>query len=627
MKKIIIAFIVLLIAVSAFGQNVDNIPAPKEIKLAITKGTRTNNGNPGENYFANKVDYDIKAEFNPETSKLKGKETIYYTNNSNDSLQSIIINLYQNILKKGNGRDWDIEADLIDLHDGVEISSVKYNGEVIGIASDRVNYNRSVIQIGLSPKLPPKSKGTLEIEWSFIFPETMKVRYGKFGEGNYLVAYWYPKVAVYDDIYGWDIYAYTGNQEFYNDFGDYNVEITVPGNYNVWSSGVLQNVEEIYSQKYIDRMNQAKKSDEVVDIITGEDRIENKILKKADKHVWKFKAENMPDFTFALTNNYLWNAISVESGEKRVLINNIYNSESNESEAYAMLSKKSIHYFTNEIPAIPYPYNQVTVFESTGMEFPGLVGSVVSPHPQYKIWDINTVAHEIAHAYYPFQAGFNEQKYAWMDEGLVSFFPLLLVQKETDVPLINYTIMAYNQLAGTIRDVPLMVPSMNLSEWDTYTFHAYYHSAVAFNELYKYLGKDKFVQGLQLLTANWKGKHPSPYDLFNTFNEVAAEDLSWFWDPWFFGYGYADLGIAETSVNGDKMNIRIQNEGGVPVRTDLKVIYTDDTEEIFEFPASVWKDGSQFYNITLGNKEIKSIQIGNQEIPDTNPVNNTFNPN
>ena len=619
MKKKIITAIFLLAVLAVFGQSSEELYVPKEIKNAIAKETRTNNGVPGENYFVNKIDYNIKAEFNPETRILKGKELIKYTNNSNDSLQSIIINLYQNILKKGNARDWDIDAEQSDLHDGVDISTIKYNGEEIGIKSDRVNYNKSVIQIELIKKLPPKASAELEIEWSFIFPETMQARYGKFGDGNYLVAYWYPKIAVYDDIYGWDIYPYTGNQEFYNDFGDYDVEITVPGNYNVWSTGILQNTEEIFLPKYVERINQAKQSDEVVDIITSADRKENKIIKQADNHVWKFKVQDMPDFTFTMSNNYLWNATSIESGNRKILINNLYNQESGESKEYAGYAKTSIKYFTEEIPAIPYPYEQLSVFESTGMEFPGIAGSVASPQ---KAMNIYTVAHEVGHAYFPFQTGFNEEKYAWMDEGLMSFYPLFLVQKETNFPLFNYTIMVYNQLAGTIRDIPLMMPSIDVSEWDTYAFYAYYRSAIAFNELYNYLGKEKFVMGLQSLNKNWKGKHPTPYDLFNTFNTVANEDLSWFWNPWFFRYGYADLKLGEITELEENASIRIYNEGGVPVPIKLKVTYENGEEENSEFKSDVWKEGNQFYDVKLSKKRIKSIQLGGPEIPDAISANN-----
>ncbi len=620
--KYAVTLLLAVFTISLKAQIGLNVPLSKDLKAAIANETRTEKGVPGKNYFANKVDYDIKAEFDPETRILSGKETIYYTNNSNDSLKSILLNLYQNILKKGNARDWDIEANHTDLHDGVDIKSVKYNGVEVGINTDRVNYNRSVVQIALNPKLPPKSHATLEIEWSFLFPETMKVRYGKFGEGNYLVAYWYPKVAVYDDIFGWDIYAYTGNQEFYNDFGDYNIEITVPGDYNVWSSGKLQNANELLQPKYVERITNAKESESVVDIITAEDIKTGAVLKNAEKHTWKFKADNMPDFAFAMSKNFLWNAVSVESGSRRVVINNIYNPESKGSEGYAELTKKAIHYYSTELPAMPYPYDQVAIFESIGMEYPGLVGSVVSPQPQYKIWDINTVVHEVAHAYYPFQSGFNEQKYAWMDEGLVSFFPLFFVQQETNIPLLNYTIMTYNQLAGTLRDVPLMIPSMNLSEWDTYTFHAYYHSAVAFNELYNYLGKDKFVEGLQLLTKNWQGKHPGPYDLFNTFNNVANEDLSWFWNSWFFGYGYADLKIGEITEAEDKTNIRIYNAGGYPVQIKLKVTYENGDEDNIERKADVWKEGNSYYDVKVDKKKIKTIELGANDVPDVTSENN-----
>jgi len=619
--KILFLLACLFLWSTIFAQD-SSLYLPAEMKSAIEKGSRTHNGIPGENYFANTIDYDIRAEFDPQTSMLRGSEKVYYTNNSSDSLRTVVINLYQNILKKGNARDWDVEADQSDLHEGVVLSDIRFNGQAIGIQSPRVNYNRSVIQLQLPEAIPPGSKSVFDISWSFRFPETMQVRYGKFGEGNYLVAYWYPKIAVYDDIYGWDVFAYTGNQEFYNDMGDYDVEITVPGDYNLWASGQLQNAREIYQPEYLARIEKAAGSDEVVEIITKEDREEGLINIPREKHVWKFNGEGLPDFIFAMSKYYLWNATSVESGDRRILISNLYDPQHAEAaESYASVAAEAIRFFTHEIPAIPYPYSQVSVFQSTGMEYPGIAGSVVTPQ---QIVNMNAVIHEVGHAYFPFQTGFNEEKYGWMDEGLITFYPQLLVQQEMGVPLFNYSIMAYNQLGGSIYDLPLMTPTLTISEWDAYTFHAYYRSSVAFHELYQLLGKDKFVRGLQMLYHNWSGKHPTPWDMFRCFEEVTGSNLSWFWDPWFFRMAFADLGIGKVTQQNGEARIRVYNEGGLPLRIKLQVKYTDGSEEQKIFPASVWKDRAAFYDINLEtDKEIASVQLGAPDIPDTRPDNNT----
>lgn len=619
--KIKIASIILL-SLAFFINTIasDRLYIPVEIKKAIEKGSRTNLGVPGENYFVNQADYNIRAEFNPETNILKGEEVIFYTNNSNDTLKHIIIHLHQNMLKKGNARDWD--AGDSDIHEGVIISKLLCNNRQMTIESDRVKNNRSLIQVRLPEKLIPKAKMKFEIAWSFSFPDSLNARYGRYGEGNYLIAYWYPKMAVYDDIDGWNIHPFTGNQEFYNDPGNYSVEIKVPAEFNLCSSGILQNADDVYTTKIIDRVNRAKQTDSIISIATKEDWENKSVLKKSDDHIWKFKAEQLPDFAFAMSNNYIWDATSIWSGNRRVLIHCFFNSAAPDTEL-ADMARKSIGFFSEDIPAIPYPYPQLCVFESTGMEFPALAGCVINTN---KIQNYTTVSHETGHAYFPFKAGFNEQKYAWMDEGLMTFYPLFIIEKELNlnIKIFNFYIQMYNAQAGSISDVPLMVPSFDLSDWETYTFQAYFRSSVAFYELYELTGRDKFTEGLQLFYKVWQGKHPTPYDMFNCFNKVMGEDLSWFWKPWFFDFGYADLRIGEVTAQKDKVSINVYNDGGLPVPIKMKVNLKDGDNKLVELKSDVWKSNKECYTVLLPKCEIASIHLDTQTIPDISPQNNSL---
>lgn len=621
MKHLIIIAIIS-ISIQAFSQKSNDLFMPKEIKQAYNKKTRSFDGKPGKNYFINKVNYSIKASFNPETRLLEGKETISYTNNSPDSLKYIYFNLYQDIFKKGNMRDWDIGK--VDITEGVQISKIVYNSEDIDVNSKNVINNSSILRIKLPTKLAKGETSEIKINWSFTMPGTITLRMGTYNKDNFFIAYWFPKVAVYDDVEGWNRQGHSGNQEFYNDFGNYDVEITVAKNYNVWATGILQNSEDLFTEKILKKIEKSKNTKDIIHIITKEDRNKNNILKKADKYVWKFKSENTPDFAFAISKTYLWDATSLQSGKRRIPINAVYNPSSKDFSKVAEISRNAIKYFTEEIPAIPYPYPQFTAFNGGGgMEFPGMINDGDASTRNETLY---VTSHEIGHSYFPFYTGLNEQKYAWMDEGLITFFPRFFVKKYTEKE--NYIffkniISGYNAQAGSFNDIPLIISSNNVGRY-AYRFQAYSRSSVAFYMLYKLISKDKFAEGLRLFSDRWKGKHPTPYDFFFTFNEVAKEDLGWFWKPWFFEIGYADLNIKKvynTEVN--KVIVIIENKTGFPVPIHLTAKYKDGTSKEIYKKMIVWKNQNT-YKLNLPKKGLVKLILNYETIPDAYPKDNVW---
>ena len=591
----------------------------KEIKNAIKNETRTYEGVAGANYFVNKIDYDIKVNFNPETRVISGTELITYKNNSKDTLEKIVINLYQDVFKKGNARDWKMGD--VDITDGVKIKKIAQEGKEIDLNSRNVYNASSIYHANLIDKLLPNSSTKIEIEWELTLPGTVHLRGGCYEKENFFVSYFYPKIAVYDDIYGWNTHGHTGSQEFYNDFGDYSVEITVPKDYNVWSTAILQNSEELFKDKYLKRITESKTSDKVVHIITKEDREKNEILKKSKQNIWKFKSKKTPDVAFAISKTYLWDATSYNTGERRVSVNSVYKQDSEEFTEVAEIARNVIKFYSEDIPAVPYPYPQITAFNGGGgMEFPGMVNDGNNSNRNGTLY---LTSHEIGHSYFPFYTGLNEQKYAWMDEGLITFYPQFFVKKyttDTNYTFFTRNIQKYNNSANTNIDVPLMIPSDNLSRYP-YRFQAYIRSAVAFNELYNILGKEKFTEGLQLFIKNWNGKHPTPYDFFNVFNSVADEDLAWFWKPWFFQLGSADLEVNSITKTKESTDIVIKNVSGFPVRIIMTVNYKDGTNKKFEYSAREWKRTKQFV-INVPKGKIKSIILDTENVPDAFPENN-----
>ena len=622
-KKIILSTFVTFFAFNLFAQlKTGDLFMQKEIRRAYKKGTRSFDGKPGKNYFVNSTDYKIKAKFNPETRLLSGNEIISYTNNSSDTLQKMYFNLYQDLYKKGNARDWDIGT--ADLTDGVQIKKIRFNGKNINLKSDSLTNRQSILSITLPENILPHSSAKIEIKWELTFPGTVPIRMGTYEKDNFFIAYWYPKVAVYDDIVGWNTNGHTGMQEFYNDFGDFDVEITVPGDYQLWATGILQNINDLYTEKYIKRFEKSKNTDAVVHIITEEDRKAGNIMKKADFHTWKFKSEQTPDFAFAMSRSYYWDATSIKSGNRSVSINAVYKPTSEYFKKVADIAHKTLEFYTEEIPGVPYPYAQITDFNGGGgMEFPGMTNCGEAKNRTSTIY---LTAHEIGHSYFPFYTGLNEQKYAWADEGLITFFPQFIVEKYTDDPnyvLFKRNISAYNRSAGTYIDLPMMINSNNVGR-NAYRFHAYNRPSTAFYLLYNYLGKEKFAQALNLFVKRWNGKHPMPFDFFFTFNKAAGEDLAWFWKPWFFELGYADLSTYKTDTSAkDVVTVTIKNKTGFPVPVHLIAEYSDGKTKHIDKKMNVWKNSGTI-KLSVSSIGLKKLILDTETTPDAFPEDNVL---
>jgi len=603
-----------------FAQSTKDLYMPREYKQANKNKTRSLDGTPGENYFQNRTDYDIKAEFFPDTKVLIGSEVITYKNNSPDTLSWLCINLYQNLYKKGEARDSYMDSKSI--HDGVEIKSIKINGTELN--SKTFQFFSTILMFPIANKIATGTETKIEIEWKQIMPVTAMRRIGTYDKSSFFVGYWYPKMNVYDDIVGWNTFGHAGNAEFYHNYGDFDVEITVPSEYNVWSSGLLQNTNEIFLDKFIKRINKASESDEIVHVISKEDRDENKITKAGEKHIWKFRAENLNDFAFAVSNKYLWDATSVKIGDKRVLVNAVYNNRSANFRTVAEICRKSIEFYSNTVPAIPYPYPQLTAFngEVKGVEFPAMIND---QEESDQMGTMFTTTHEIAHTYFPFYVGTNEQEYGWMDEGLASIIgisalvELMGTDEATIFPLVNKKY--HDESAKLAIDIPLMTGTHSAGDF-TSGFITYIRPITALSLLFDYMGKDKFYQVIREFTEEWKGKHPIPYDLFYAFNKVAGEDLSWFWKPWFFELGYADIGIGEINYGTDETTIHIENVGSFPIPINLTIKYKDGNEKTVKKAMDVWKSGNKSYQIKIPKGDIKEIVLDTEFTPETYYENN-----
>jgi hypothetical protein len=332
MKKLLPVFVLFLsFSFASFAQSSFYIPL--NVKKSYESGVRNYDGTPGKKYWQNSAHYIITAEINPATRILRGREEIVYKNNSPDELKKLVFRLYPDYYKKGAPRDDQINPKA--LTDGVKIYSLVINGDTVDFSAEAKSYRRqgTNLFVFLKNPLPPNSTSVVEAEWSFEIPKYSKQRMGAYDSTSFFVAYWYPQIAVYDDIDGWDVYNYGGTVEFYNDFNNYNVEISVPEGFLVWATGELQNADELLKPKYLRRLEEAMQSDSVVHIVTLKDYEKEKPTVDDDYSTWIFEAKNVTDFTFGTSNHYLWDMGSVVVDEKtgrRVTVDAAYKSDSEE---------------------------------------------------------------------------------------------------------------------------------------------------------------------------------------------------------------------------------------------------------------------------------------------------------
>jgi hypothetical protein len=544
----------LLAASSAWAQApTAGLYVPREFENAYAKKTRAADGRPGPAYWQNRADYRIQATLEPRTGVLRGQETIRYQNNSPDTLRSLLVRLYQDMYKAGSPRDLLVDA--ADVHGGVEISRLTVNGQATALRPPNVAVQqRTNRSLRLPQPLMPGAALTLDLAWQVRLPRRTRIRMGALDSTSYFVGYWYPQVAVYDDLEGWDTFNYTGQQEFYNDCNSFEVDVTMPRNFLVWATGDWLNPAEILTAPYLAAYQQARTADAVVHLVDSVRSWGRQVTGPQATHTWKFRAENVPDFAFATSNHYLWDATSVVADSatgRRVLVAAAYPKAARDFHETALAARHAVAYFSRELPGIPYPYPQLTVFNGLkegGMEFPMMANNASKQNREEML---GVTAHEIAHTYFPFYLGINERKYAWMEEGWASFldgYAATYVQGQLDTgspaanPAAGVRSLAekaqwYAQDAGTQYDVPLMTPSVMLRERWMVGTSSYVRPALAYSVLLEVLGKSRFREALREYARRWHGKHPTPYDFFYTFDAVAGESLSWFWQPWFFESG------------------------------------------------------------------------------------------
>ncbi len=629
MKNLLIVLILFFYTVTLAAQ-LPSLRIPRDVQKAYQNGTRSYDGRPGKNYWSNRADYSINVSFDPTSRLLKGREVITYYNESPDSLGKIVMRLYADIFKKGAIRDWPANPD--DLHNGVNIEFLSLNGTVRNLKADDsgIQHRGTNMIVELNTPLPPASPLVIGVNWSFTLPEKSRLRMGMYDSSSFFIAYWYPQIAVYDDVDGWDRYNYGGLQEFYNDANTFDVHISVPEKFTVFASGILQNAKELLPQTIYKRYQKGLTSETVVHLIDSSDVKEQRFTVNPASKKWHFKGKNIPDFAFALSDHYLWDMTSLvvdSASGRRTVVQTGYKKESADFYDVINIARSSLLYFSGELPGVPFPYPRLTVFNGGGgMEFPMMVNDGSSNRLS---GTVHVTSHEIAHSYFPFYMGTNERKYAWMDEGWATMLPDVIQHRlAPGYDPIARTMKRFTEVSGTELDIPIMVPTIVYGSnvfRPSYRNAAYSRPGTAYLMLQNVLGEKLFAKALQEYIRRWHHKHPIPYDFFFTFDEVSRQDLSWFWKPWFFDFGYPDLGIKKVQRTKIGTDIIIEKIGRLPVPIHLELETEDGELLTVDKSAAVWKEGHSEFGIHLDIfKKLKSVHLGSSHIPDVNAENNVL---
>jgi hypothetical protein len=613
---VLLLAIAFVVCPDAFAQT--SLPIPKNIKATYDKGTRSTDGKPGKNYWQNAANYDLKINFNPATRVLNGSEEIDYTNNSPDTLRSIVFKLYPNLYKKGSARDVTIKEE--DVSDGVKISSFSIDNKKIDSNRIRISGTNMIVR---GRHVLPKQTVHFSISWSYILNKASDIRTGEIDPGADFVAYFFPRIAVYDDIDGWNTYPYNGSQEFYNDFCHFKASITVPNSQVVWATGNLLNAKDVLSEKIYNRLQQAEKSDDIITVIDSTD-IADAANHTSATNTWQFEADDVTDFAFACSDHYMWHATSLvvdKSTGRRTRVDAAFNPKHKDYFDVINHARKTVEVMSYEFPKWPYPYPHETVFDGLDqMEYPMMVNdNPLEDHAE----EIELTDHEIFHTMFPFYMGINETKYAWMDEGWATIGEWIISPIIDSTIIDEYGVGAVEQMAGDETDLPIITLSTEIDQ--AYFTNSYPKPAMGYLFVKDMLGDEKFYKGLYYYFVQWHGKHPMPLDFFNCMNTGSGENLDWFWKKWFYDNGIPDLRIQKVSEKGNQKQIIIESIGSKPIPVDLTITFADGSTKKIHRSIAVWKAGNKTITIQFtGTKKIDKVMLGSAHVPDADKKDNVW---
>ncbi len=576
-----------LAGTSPMNSAAQSLYMPRNVKAAVARGTRTTRGLPGPAYWQNRGRYAITVTVMPPDRRVAGTEHITYWNNSPDTLPRLGIKLFQNGHKPGAPRLGGTADDY--LTSGVHIDAFAVNGNATPWEEEPVAFtSRSV---ALPSPVAPGDSVQLAFTWHYDVSR-QPGREGRIDPTTYFLAYFYPRIAVYDDTDGWDTMGHTGH-EFYSDFNDYDVSIQAPPGFLVWGTGTLETAADVLRPEYLKRYRTSLTSDATVRVATRDELAAGGVTADAPLNVWRFTSRNVPDVAFGVSDHYDWDAGSVvvdAATGRRAGVQAAYNDSAADFHHMVRYGRDALAWFSTKLPGVPYPYEKTSIFEGgAGMEYPMMVNDESYADTAMARF---VAAHEIAHTYMPFYMGIDETRYAFMDEGWATTFEYLvgLAQRGPAVedPFFRrFRVARWIHDTSAAADLPIITPADQLAS--AYGNNAYGKAALGYLAMKDLLGDDLFKKCLKGYMDRWHGKHPTPWDFFYSFNDVSGQDLNWFWTSWFFDNSTIDMAVTGARKTRSGYDVDLTNVGGMDAPVDLVLTYEDgSTEKLHQSPA-IWK--------------------------------------
>ena len=605
---------------------------------------RSANGAPGPKYWQNRPDYTLHATIDTVRNELSCNETIQYTNNSPESLESVWVQLDQNTYRK-DARSNFFSRFRADGHtEGFQFEAVTIELNGKDFKADYI-INDTRMQIRLPEELRTKGKIKIHIKYHYNIPGNFGGRTDYLSTQNgkiYEIAQWYPRMCVYDELEGWSTLPYLGSGEFYCEYGDFDYTVTVPGDMIVAGSGELQNEKEVLTSKQIARLSEARKSDKTIMIrsVNEVNELASHPVSKGMK-TWHFKMYNSRDVAFGASKAYVWDAAKVNlPNGKKSLAMSVYPVESAGENAWGRATeylKKSIEYFSAKWFVYPWPVAVNEAGTAGGMEYPGIVFDGWKDKAGELYW---VTAHEIGHNWFPMIVGSDERRYAFMDEGFNTFIDVYAADNFNHGEYAPKRDGEYAPGKGNPADeiIPLLkdadAPTM-MCRADEFP-EKYRHPVEYFKPAFGLvllreviLGHDRFDYAFKKYIERWAYKHPAPDDFFRMMNNQSGEDLTWFWREWFYHNWQLDLAIQSVTYTNDDYkkgaDISIANLQKMVMPATVEIVLKDGSKQSILLPVETWMQSAQHTIHMQTTQPLQSITIDPASLlPDSNRGNNSW---
>jgi hypothetical protein len=612
------------------------LPPPDEIRSA--------DGAPGPRYWQQRADYLIKATLDTADRRIDATEQIRYTNHSPDTLRFVWMQVDQNLFRPGStgsllfaaesrfgGAGFPGGFDILSLTQtpvpAARAAGTRRRAPAASPATETPLEHRvddTMMYVELAQPLAPGATTVFDLAYRFNVPEHGADRMGRDGS-LYEIAQWYPRMAVYDDVHGWNTDQYLGQGEFYLEYGDIDYEVTLPAGYIVAGSGTLQNPEQVLTPTIRARLAAAVRSDTTMAIVTPEELASGAARPKRDGMLtWRFRAESVRDVAWGASPDFLWDA----SGWDGVLAQAYYRSSARDLwQDAAKMSRFSIQEYSTRW--FRYPYPQISAIEGpvSGMEYPMVAMEAHSEDPP----DLyNVITHEIGHMWFPMTVGSDERRYAWMDEGFNTFMNTFSEEdywKRDDRETRRNEIRLVTSLDQGPSAQPIMTPANRYKSNDNLGSLAYVKPSILLLALRnKVLGPEVFDTAFREYTRRWAFKHPQPADFFRSIEEVSGRDLSWFWRGFFYTTAALDQAVESVKQAPDGAAlISLRSLGAAVMPVELELTFADGSTQVVKLPVEIWYGGNRYvYRFMPGKAIVRARVNPDGQFPDLVPGNDAW---